>query len=102
MIRRPPRSTLFPYTPLFRSGHEPDVARRRRLPLRQPIDVVVHDDVADVEVAAGGVPEGPAADGERDRKRTRLNSSHAHIPDAVFCFAQKNKKKSNIEAPYSS
>ena len=47
-----------------RLGDEPDLARRRGLPLGQPVDVVVHDDVADVEVAARGVDEVAAADGE--------------------------------------
>src|SRR6266567_8511925 len=68
MIRRPPRSTLFPYTTLFRSRRRP----RRRCPgswsRRNP---------------------------RRDRKSTRLNSSHSQISYAVFCL--KKKKKSNIE-----
>src|SRR5215203_7093418 len=80
MIRRPPRSTLFPYTTLFRSrpaGLRP--ARGRR----------------DDEVLAGAVP--PArrrlAVAGRDRKSTRLNSSHANISYAVFCLKKKKKKK---------
>src|SRR5476651_2068484 len=67
MIRRPPRSTLFPYTTLFRSQrqmHEPTFARRKR---RQ-------------ELRATG-----------DRKSTRLNSSHANISYAVFCLKKKKK-----------
>src|SRR2546430_5912218 len=74
MIRRPPRSTLFPYTTLFRS-----LIRRARPPLR-PADELVRD--------------APARD-ERDRKSTRLNSSHSQISYAVFCL--KKKKKSHLE-----
>src|SRR3712207_8879958 len=87
MIRRPPRSTLFPYTTLFRSGFgEPDHAvrpeadeglaghvRRRRRD-RELRDLAVHGDAAD------GV----------DRKSTRLNSSHANISYAVFCLKKNN------------
>src|SRR5256885_9954040 len=78
MIRRPPRSTLFPYTTLFRSGEEPlirgpsgyvyDTPRARGLILQEGLEFV------------------------RDRKSTRLNSSHLVISYAVFCL----KKKKNI------
>src|SRR6266542_4954682 len=73
MIRRPPRSTLFPYTTLFRSRRahgSPGLRGRRRE--RRP--------------RAGAVPR-------RDRKSTRLNSSHGSISYAVFCL---KKKKKNI------
>src|SRR2546430_5864067 len=66
MIRRPPRSTLFPYTTLFRSGP----ARPQR-ELRPPVG-------AQAPAAAGG-----------DRKSTRLNSSHSQISYAVFCLKKK-------------
>src|SRR3712207_7990567 len=71
MIRRPPRSTLFPYTTLFRSvdEHRDDERDEER---RQ----VAHD--------------GDAGDA-RDRKSTRLNSSHANISYAVFCLKKKKK-----------
>src|SRR6476620_10313016 len=69
MIRRPPRSTLFPYTTLFRS-------RRPRSPTSWPA------------FARRSLP------GRRDRKSTRLNSSHANISYAVFCL----KKKKNLES----
>src|SRR3712207_7970407 len=88
MIRRPPRSTLFPYTTLFRSRRPR--ARRR-------------------ELARGRARRGAAgrvrgqrdrrarrerlARGDRDRKSTRLNSSHANISYAVFCLKKKNKKQ---------
>src|SRR5260221_6166644 len=85
MIRRPPRSTLFPYTTLFRSpdrrrggsdGTDPDCCRYQ-----------------------GGAPTAPArargsgARRARDRKSTRLNSSHTVISYAVFCLKKKKKKK---------
>src|SRR2546422_3327494 len=82
MIRRPPRSTLFPYTTLFRSDRVPeldaggrslgcDVARRRHH-VREPRIGDEHHDRA---------PE--------DRKSTRLNSSHGYISYAVFCLKKK-------------
>src|SRR2546430_13280233 len=69
MIRRPPRSTLFPYTTLFRS-------RRPVKPGEGP-----------VEVAQAGVHDGNI---RGDRKSTRLNSSHSQISYAVFCLKKKN------------
>src|SRR2546429_3688046 len=98
MIRRPPRSTLFPYTTLFRSPH-------------QRVDVPV-----DVHVEGVGRPgrQRPAEESEqqhpepdavrrrdqhrRDRKSTRLNSSHGYISYAVFCL----KKKNNTANTYTS
>src|SRR5206468_11130065 len=93
MIRRPPRSTLFPYTTLFRSGI---IARA----------ATVNASLcgANAEQAAA-TPEGvvwfmkPALDNvrcrhlHRDRKSTRLNSSHDQISYAVFCLKKKKKKK---------
>src|SRR3712207_7822300 len=101
MIRRPPRSTLFPYTTLFRSveacwlrergrvhGHlaqvvQPPcppqplhVAPREPQRLREPTDVLGH---------------APRMAVRRDRKSTRLNSSHANISYAVFCLKKKKK-----------
>src|SRR2546430_13628441 len=64
MIRRPPRSTLFPYTTLFRSGN-----------FRQPCAVHIRLTLDDVH--------------RRDRKSTRLNSSHSQISYAVFCLKKK-------------
>src|SRR5260221_10149625 len=76
MIRRPPRSTLFPYTTLFRSGN-PEPASRDNSLLRQdqprdPLDVPP-----------------PTTHRRRDRKSTRLNSSHTVISYAVFCLRSK-------------
>src|SRR3712207_8541178 len=88
MIRRPPRSTLFPYTTLFRSV-EPDVAPvRDRHRVTEPlVGVLVHD-----QVHVGPGPERPPVvdrPGLVDRKSTRLNSSHANISYAVFCLKKK-------------
>src|SRR5688572_31397912 len=76
MIRRPPRSTLFPYTTLFRSLEVHDVANDVEL---------VGDAVAAVHVARD------PRDVERDRKSTRLNSSHSQISYAVFCLKKKTR-----------
>src|SRR3712207_8070353 len=90
MIRRPPRSTLFPYTTLFRSTEEEDGdpigdPRHYQRPVgvdpAEPLDQVVERDRDRLE---------------RDRKSTRLNSSHANISYAVFCLKKKNK------VPYNS
>src|SRR3712207_8452184 len=76
MIRRPPRSTLFPYTTLFRS---PAAA-----------DVRVHPDGLDLRPHRPAPREaGDEAQLHRDRKSTRLNSSHANISYAVFCLKKK-------------
>src|SRR2546427_6997421 len=82
MIRRPPRSTLFPYTTLFRSRTEPPVS----VPIAQGANL-----------AATATPEPllepPGVRGTLDRKSTRLNSSHSQISYAVFCLKKKKKKK---------
>src|SRR5258707_11647880 len=78
MIRRPPRSTLFPYTTLFRSRGEELLLDARRV---ERILIAANRARA-LEIAEGG-----------DRKSTRLNSSHANISYAVFCL--KKKKKQN-------
>src|SRR3712207_7164749 len=83
MIRRPPRSTLFPYTTLFRSVHV--AAEQRELPVGGGAPVRPQHMEQRVERAAV-LPGVPA----RDRKRTRLNSSHAHISHAVFCLKKKS------------
>src|SRR3712207_8381857 len=96
MIRRPPRSTLFPYTTLFRSerdavAHE-DAAGGAGLD-RAPL-VVVDPHGRGVRGPAGGA--GRLAEvlrcGDRDRKSTRLNSSHANISYALFCLKKKKTK----------
>src|SRR3712207_8960098 len=92
MIRRPPRSTLFPYTTLFRSGllrGVPDVLADQvpaghlaQRPARQHAE---GGQQLAVDAAHGGL-----AGARRDRKSTRLNSSHANISYAVFCLKKKN------------
>src|SRR3712207_8422911 len=92
MIRRPPRSTLFPYTTLFRSGEGGAdvgvVGAGHQVEPGEPVDLAlprrVHEPVPVVD-------RGAVAD--QDRKSTRLNSSHANISYAVFCL--KKKKKDN-------
>src|SRR3712207_8303603 len=87
MIRRPPRSTLFPYTTLFRSRAHHDHDQRDR-PDREEDE---HRDRGPY-LAAGGVAGGEEVEGgraQRDRKSTRLNSSHANISFAVFCLKKK-------------
>src|SRR5258708_18632804 len=86
MIRRPPRSTLFPYTTLFRSLVRKMLAdlgipRLRRLEVDEP------PTFQPLWPAAGG--ETVTAAGQRDRKSTRLNSSHQIISYAVFCLKKK-------------
>src|SRR3712207_7390671 len=84
MIRRPPRSTLFPYTTLFRSGERD--GRDLAGDLEQAGgDGAVRSGKHEVEGERRGVDE------ESDRKSTRLNSSHANISYAVFCL-KKNKE----------
>src|SRR5688572_31064399 len=95
MLRRPPRSTLFPYTTLFRSGGAGAVGLRRRrrhgLALLHPLRDVLER--ADAGQAHAPDPRGGRR--RRDRKSTRLNSSHSQISYAVFCLKKKNKKKKN-------
>src|SRR3712207_6994211 len=92
MIRRPPRSTLFPYTTLFRSQHLAHLDQRLGLPQRgaQPADLLLGHRTAE----AGGQLGPPLARRRghpdlQDRKSTRLNSSHANISYAVFCLKKK-------------
>src|SRR3712207_8165500 len=95
MIRRPPRSTLFPYTTLFRSVHDQLVY----LALEVRPDVLAKQDFATpaVDVLALGVQNVVVFENvlSRDRKSTRLNSSHANISYVVFCL-KKKKSISNV------
>src|SRR5689334_24419365 len=90
MIRRPPRSTLFPYTTLFRSirppfggGIRPPFGGGIRPPFVSPVG----------EPAGSATTPGGAPAGGTDRKSTRLNSSHSSISYAVFCLKKKKKKR---------
>src|SRR3712207_8430933 len=90
MIRRPPRSTLFPYTTLFRS-HRLRRAQGWRLSLRSDLKL------AQSRVERHGFREAQMADQWLlDRKSTRLNSSHANISYAVFCLKKKNTKEDDV------
>src|SRR5690349_23489658 len=92
MIRRPPRSTLFPYTTLFRSQHgvhretsdelrnEPELNQIDRLRLGKQVDIAASADTG-------------------DRKSTRLNSSHVEISYAVFCLKKKKSATEGLSAP---
>src|SRR2546422_4169225 len=102
MIRRPPRSTLFPYTTLFRSPvlHHVWQHRRRDWPGQEASDAVElcalaarHPDVRFIlaHIDGGGDWQHSLA---ADRKSTRLNSSHGYISYAVFCLKKKKKKLS--------
>src|SRR5436305_6286474 len=95
MIRRPPTSTLFPYTRLFRSPLPGDAAG---------LDV---DPLAEADVRSLGqlldVAQGAAHVGlEEDRKSTRLNSSHVRISYAVFCLKKKTKQKPSTHISHNS
>src|SRR3712207_7241915 len=91
MIRRPPRSTLFPYTTLFRSREHEDAVESVEVPART-LDSIVEDPA---RVGLVWVD----AQGHEDRKSTRLNSSHANISYAVFCLKKKKIILQTIPAP---
>src|SRR5688572_31958938 len=98
MIRRPPRSTLFPYTTLFRS-------KRSVLTDRESHRTGDHRAKKDrrdkpIEAQSRRLPCGDlrmARESAEDRKSTRLNSSHSQISYAVFCLKKKKKKKKRIQ-----
>src|SRR2546430_13430163 len=83
MIRRPPRSTLFPYTTLFRS--------RLRVSLASPISTTRW------RRPGGSLPATRGGPSYADRKSTRLNSSHSQISYAVFCLKKKNERQTRID-----
>src|SRR5690349_24003297 len=98
MIRRPPRSTLFPYTTLFRSRRQLLAARLVDHPAAEPED----DPPDDADLGDRLAPRVRAvlhhdrrqpARADLDRKSTRLNSSHVEISYAVFCLKKKKKKE---------
>src|SRR5258707_7180255 len=97
MIRRPPRSTLFPYTTLFRSGcalsgrtaHEHGALRAFDKAVRRKPPVIAADaGPMQIQLWEGAVPRFAGT----DRKSTRLNSSHANISYAVFCLKKKKNR----------
>src|SRR2546427_9594447 len=95
MIRRPPRSTLFPYTTLFRSGGRgrasillnPHHPPNRSPTMQELIPITLFICIA---YAIHAIAD---EEGDRDRKSTRLNSSHSQISYAVFCLKKKKKYK---------
>src|SRR2546428_5206790 len=97
MIRRPPRSTLFPYTTLFRSRSTFSVAGQRPTANRITLDglsyggaMVPQDAVRSTRVVTNSYD---VARGQLDRKSTRLNSSHDQISYAVFCLKKKKRRR---------
>src|SRR3712207_8089793 len=98
MIRRPPRSTLFPYTTLFRSVRELLLERLGRKAVR----LSLHDEVDNLDPTAGHARDARVVHLDvsvhqhghvhTDRKSTRLNSSHANISYAVFCLKKKKNR----------
>src|SRR3712207_7267610 len=97
MIRRPPRSTLFPYTTLFRSGplafSRAQLARlrRRRTDDGMPVVLIAGETTEKAAPPAVVLGEENKIRQVLDRKSTRLNSSHANISYAVFCLKKKRK-----------
>src|SRR2546430_3151257 len=102
MIRRPPRSTLFPYTTLFRSDHGPyfqaastdSLAKRMAAKGRVVLTLEPRD-------SPGEDTHAPFVGNWVDRKSTRLNSSHSQISYAVFCL-KKKKTKTTVSSTHST
>src|SRR5437899_10026455 len=94
MLRRPPRSTLFPYTTLFRSSRQPG----HRVPLLERFTIAFHPgrysmvSVGRTLLSGKAKPSPGLAKFPQDRKSTRLNSSHLGISYAVFCLKKKKQK----------
>src|SRR2546430_6741871 len=95
MIRRPPRSTLFPYTTLFRSR----MNFRPRKPMHAGLSLVA-DRLLSMASDVGAATESPLTSRKeiQDRKSTRLNSSHSQISYAVFCLKKKKKHHTQISS----
>src|SRR5258707_9908672 len=98
MIRRPPRSTLFPYTTLFRSQHQAGAAVQLVERVGREVGQVIEDvqgvrpdhKIQDADVDAAARSEGIGDESEElDRKSTRLNSSHPNISYSVLCLKKK-------------
>src|SRR5690348_17706559 len=93
MIRHPPRSTLFPYTTLFRSNVQKQQAayQKAQSDLERVKPLVAKNEISQQQFDAYSAAA-TEAEGELDRKSTRLNSSHPSISYAVFCLKKKKKK----------
>src|SRR2546422_7532824 len=102
MIRRPPRSTLFPYTTLFRS--RPDAGRG--VPARAPRPRAFSRARSRLDLGEQALAVlcrvGGAVGAAGDRKSTRLNSSHGYISYAVFCLKKKNNTQNNDHDRYAT
>src|SRR5688572_32086060 len=98
MIRRPPRSTLFPYTTLFRSREGGWGYRVRAISAKEAMDVYKVREALEVEALKEALPRLDANAIAQDRKSTRLNSSHSQISYAVFCL--KKKKTMRTKEPH--
>src|SRR5688572_32714179 len=93
MIRRPPRSTLFPYTTLFRSGSGHGNGFLKHFAVRARRERIEHERMTNEEFILKFFDDGFAGLGPTDRKSTRLNSGHSQISYAVFCLKKKKKTK---------
>src|SRR5438874_10107073 len=92
MLPRPPRSTLFPYTTLFRSHHAPDeCGHKRGYHVRNQVQRA-NEGAATICGVDGESGQDPYVIPTLDRKSTRLNSSHVEISYAVFCLKKKKNK----------
>src|SRR3989442_8737901 len=102
MIRRPPRSTLFPYTTLFRSDRLAFLRQRNRLLEAQRLEQRTLFDIEmlrELGYCHGIENYSRHLTGHRDRKSTRLNSSHVRISYAVFCLKKKKKHIATLRLP---
>src|SRR5438132_8199012 len=102
MIRRPPRSTLFPYTTLFRSlRYRGRIDNSYAARLRKNRQTTSHDLRQALDELLAGKPVSTPATQAVDRKSTRLNSSHTVISYAVFCLKKKKKKQNTHKTSYT-
>src|SRR5207302_10137210 len=100
MLRRPRRSTLFPYTTLFRSHFVGDVVDGGGILKQQPVEITEGETAFSLNTKcfAAGIETFPElidelSNGTQDRKSTRLNSSHVKISYAVFCLKKKTRQR---------
>src|SRR5690349_23092979 len=98
MSRRPPRSTLFPYTTLFRSDRQGDVSGWRRAGARAILALVIFGPLQCPSSTAARCRGPKITKASIDRKSTRLNSSHVEISYAVFCLKKKKKETKIIKS----
>src|SRR3712207_8381489 len=96
MIRRPPRSTLFPYTTLFRSARSSTPSAPSSAATSNPRSSSQHTTEHDFSPQRAQRPRRLLQSSPRDRKSTRLNSSHANISYAVFCLKKKKQTTFHI------